>query len=160
MPGAMSNDSRAAGPAAAVDQPVRSEASLGRRHTSRWALFTGVALLVLAKTLALGELEHHRVGILALLGLGLAFSVLRPRPVAVAVTAGGLLAVALAPHPLALGVAVAVGSCLLLIALFFAIAAVLHARQGHDLSARASPSVCSVSVRSQTAHAWRRRGSR
>ena len=105
---------------------------LGQRNQIRWPLFIGVAVLVLGKALALGELEHHRVGILALLGLGLAFSVLRPRPVAVAVTAGALLAVALAPHPIVLGVAVGLGACLVLLVLFFAIAAVLHARQGDD----------------------------
>ena len=128
----MSTDSRAARSAAAVEPPVPSDAPLGRRHASRLPLFIGVAVLLLAKALALGELEHHRAGILALLGLGLVFSLLRPRPIAIAVTAGALFAVALAPHPIVLGVAVGVGACLLLLVLFFAIAAVLHARQGED----------------------------
>ena len=131
----MSTDSRAARSAAAVQRSVRSDdAPLGRRDTSRLPLFIGVAVLLLAKALALGELEHHRAGILALLGLGLVFSLLRPRPIAIAVTAGALFAVALAPHPIVLGVAVGVGACVLLLVLFFAIAAVLHARQGDDLS--------------------------
>lgn len=72
---------------------------------------------------------HNRVGVIVAFGVVLAFSVLRPKPVRIAVAAAALVALALNPHALALGVAIAFGAFVLLMTLFTAVAAVLHARQ-------------------------------
>jgi hypothetical protein len=91
-------------------------------------LIVGIGL-ALGKTEGLRELLHHQGELIALLGLGLAFSVLRPRPVGIALTAAPLLAFALAPRSTVLGIALGLGGFVLLLALFFAVASVLHARQ-------------------------------
>ena len=87
--------------------------------------------MVLFKAEALSGLLHHRGWVIAILGLGLVSSVLRMRPVGVALTVGPLLAFALAPGSTALGIAVGVVAFGLLLALFFAVGAVLMARQDH-----------------------------
>lgn len=73
-------------------------------------------------------LVHHRGGLIFVLAIGLVLSVLRPKPVAIAAFAAGVLAFAVAPHPWTLGAVLGFGSFALLIALFFAISTVLHAR--------------------------------
>jgi hypothetical protein len=85
--------------------------------------------LVGLKVEALAELLHHRVAVIVLFGLGLAFAVLRGRPVAIAVSAAALVPLAVDPRSLVVGIAVGVGVFVLLLALFLAIATVLHARQ-------------------------------
>ena len=91
----------------------------------------GVGLAIL-KAHAFMGLLHHRPGVIALLGLGLAFSVLRLQPVTFAVTAGPLLAFVLAPGSTALGIALGFGAFVLLLVLFMAIGTVLRARQLRD----------------------------
>lgn len=81
------------------------------------------------KAEAYASAVHHRGALITLCAAGLAASLLRAKPVAVAVFAAGLLAVALAVHPIVLGVGFGFGAFALLIALFFTISTVLHARQ-------------------------------
>lgn len=76
----------------------------GRRRVGWPWLILGTGLAVV-KADAFAMVLHHRVEVIIFLGLGLAFSVLRTRPVEIAVTAA------------------------LLLALFIAIGTVLHARQ-------------------------------
>jgi len=111
--------------AAAGDRPSPHR----RRPTRGWPWVIVAAGLALVKSAGYGVLLHDRVGLLAAFGIALAFSVLRPRPVGIAVAAAALVALALHPHPLVLGVAIAAGCFLLLMTLFAAVAAVLHARQ-------------------------------
>lgn len=103
----------------------------GRRRAGWPWLIVGVGF-GLVKTNAISELLHHRVDTIALLGLGLALSVLRTRPVGSAVTAASLLAFTLAPRSTALGIALGVGAFVLLLATFVAIGTVLRARQDQD----------------------------
>jgi hypothetical protein len=74
--------------------------------------------------------------LIAVLAVGLALSFLRSRFVALAAFAAGIVAFAVALHPVLEGVALGVGAFALLIALFFTISTVLHARQGHAGRAR------------------------
>ncbi len=85
--------------------------------------------LVLLKAQALSGLVHHPIWVIVALAVGLVSSVLRARPIGVALTAGPLLAFALSPSSTALGIVVGVGAFVVLLALFFAIATVLMARQ-------------------------------
>jgi hypothetical protein len=78
---------------------------------------------------AYASLLHHRGGLIAVLAIGLVGSVLRPKPLAIAAFAAGVFAFALAPHPAMLGVSLGFGAFVVLIALFFMISTVLHARQ-------------------------------
>jgi hypothetical protein len=87
-------------------------------------------VVALAKGEAYASLLHDRGGLIAVLAVGLLASVLRPRPVAIAAFAAGILAFALALHPVLAGAGFGVGAFALLIALFFTISTVLHARQG------------------------------
>ncbi len=103
----------------------------GRRGVGWPWLIVGVGL-ALGKADALTALLDHRPEVIAFLGLGLALSVLRPRPIGIAATAAPLLAFTLAPASTALGIALGVGGFVLLLALFIAIGTVLHARQDHD----------------------------
>jgi hypothetical protein len=91
-----------------------------------------VVVLALVKANALVAVLHHRAEVLAILGLGLALSVLRQRPVGIAVTAAPLLAFVLAPRSTALGIALGLGVFVLLLAIFTTIGTVLHARQDQD----------------------------
>ncbi len=95
--------------------------------------------LALVKANVLTEVVHHRIEVIALLGLGLAFSVLRPRPVGIALTAAALIAFTLAPHSTDLGIALGFGAFVLLLAVFIAIGTVLHARQDQDRATAARP---------------------
>jgi uncharacterized membrane protein (DUF485 family) len=94
-------------------------------------LIVGVGL-ALFKADGFAAVLPHRAAVIAILGLGLVFSVLRGRPAVIAMTAGPLLAFTLAPRSTALGIAVGIGAFGLLLTLFMAIATVLQARQDHD----------------------------
>ena len=127
--------SRSAGPSASTTGVERAAAPgelrrAGRRGGWPW-LIVGVGL-ALVKANALTEALHYRVAVIVLLGLGLAFSVLRPKPIGIAVTAAPLLAFTLAPRSTVSGVALGFGAFVLLLALFIALGTALHARQGHD----------------------------
>jgi hypothetical protein len=107
---------------------VPGEVQRGRRG-GRWPwLIVGIGL-ALVKSNAIAEVGHHPSELIAVLGVGLAVSVLRTRPVGFAVSAAPLLAFALAPRSTAVGVAVGLGAFVLLLALFVAIGTVLQARQ-------------------------------
>jgi hypothetical protein len=80
------------------------------------------------KAEAYASAAHHGA-LIPVFAIGLAASVLRTKPLGIAAFGAGLLAVALALHPIALGVGFGLGAFVLLIALFFAISTVLHARQ-------------------------------
>ncbi len=112
----------------------------GGHHRWPW-LIVGVGV-ALVKGDALAAVVHHRIELTVLLGLGLAFSVLRTRPVAIAATAGPLLAFTLAPRSTALGIALGFGAFLLLLALFTAIGTVLRARQDQDRADAAGARFC------------------
>jgi uncharacterized membrane protein (DUF485 family) len=88
------------------------------------------------KVEAYASLLHHRGSLIGVLAVGLVLSVLRPKPLAIAAFAAGILAFALAPHPVLLGVALGFGAFALLIALFFTISTVLHARQSRAVQGR------------------------
>ncbi len=81
------------------------------------------------KVQAYASLMHHRGALIGALAVGLVISVLRTRPLAIAVFSAGILAFALALHPVLAGVGVGFGAFALLVALFFTISTVLHARQ-------------------------------
>ena len=110
-----------------ADAPGEVRGAGRRRRGWPWAI-VGVAL-ALVKADAFRVILHGRVALMALFGVGLVLSVLRPRPVGIAVTAAGLLAFVLAPGSLVLGIGLALGTFVLLLALFFAVATVLQARQ-------------------------------
>jgi hypothetical protein len=82
------------------------------------------------------SLLHHRGSLIGVLAVGLVVSVLRPKPLAIAAFAAGILAFALAPHPAVLGASLGFGAFVVLIALFFTISTVLHARQSHTVQGR------------------------
>jgi hypothetical protein len=86
------------------------------------------------KVEAYASLLHDRGALISVLAVGLVASALRSKPLAMAAFAAGILAFALAPHPALVGVALGFGAFALLIALFFTISTVLHARQQHAVS--------------------------
>jgi hypothetical protein len=73
----------------------------------------------------------HRSGLIAVVAVALAASVLRVRPVGAAAATALLLGFVLGAHSLGLGLALGFGGFALLIALFFVISTVLHVRQNH-----------------------------
>lgn len=109
-----------------------------RGRGPRWLWVIVVMAVGAVKVEAYGSLLHDRPGLIAALGVGLVLSVLRSKPVAIAAFGAGIVGFALAFHPVLAGVGLGFGAFALLIALFFAISTVLHARQGHaDRSRRA-----------------------
>lgn len=82
------------------------------------------------KSEGLARAVLHRGGLIAVVAIALAGSLLRVRPVGTAVTTALLLALVLGAHSLGLGLALGFGGFALLIALFFAISTVLLTRQG------------------------------
>ena len=60
----------------------------------------------------------------------------RPKPLLIAALTAALVATTVAPHPVLLGVGVGFGAFAVLIALFFTISTVLHARQRRSRHAR------------------------
>lgn len=122
----------ASAPTSAVARPAAPGELRRARRRGGWPwLIVGVGL-ALVKADGFAALLHHRVEVIALLGLALVFSVLRLRPVGIAVTAAPLLAFTLAPRSTALGVALGLSAFVLLLALFVAIGTVLQARQDQD----------------------------
>lgn len=115
--------------------PSGSGEVVGRRRGTRWpwvivAIAVGALKLeAFASLLYHHGWLHHRGPLIAVLAVGLGVSVLRTRPVAIAVFGAGVLAFVVALHPLLGGVALGVGAFGSLIALFFTVSTVLHARQ-------------------------------
>jgi hypothetical protein len=83
------------------------------------------------KVQAYASLVQHRGAMIAALAVGLFAAFLRTKPLAIAAFAAGIVGFALALHPVLDGVALGFGTFALLVALFFAISTVLHARQRH-----------------------------
>ena len=111
-----------------LERPNRSLTTRARAGRWPWLIVAiGAAAL---KVDAYASLARHPGELVFLLAAGLAFSLLRPKPVLIAAMAGALFALVLAPHPVGLGIAVGVGAFVLLTVLFFAIATILRARQG------------------------------
>lgn len=81
---------------------------------------------------------YHRGALITLFGVGLAVSLLRPRPVGIAVCGAGLLAFILAPSATAVGIALGFGAFVARLALFVLIGTVLQARQDRDRAPRSS----------------------
>lgn len=79
-----------------------------RRGVGRLWLIVGVGV-ALVKADVLVAVLQHRAEVIAVLGLGLAFSVLRPQPVGIAVVAAAMLAFTLAPSSTLLGIALGLG---------------------------------------------------
>ncbi len=88
-----------------------------------------VVALGIGKARAFDELVHHQDELIAVLGVILALAVLRIRLILVAVSTAALFAVCVDPHPFLRGLAVGTGALMLLLAVFFTIATVLHVRQ-------------------------------
>jgi hypothetical protein len=108
-----------------------STGDLARARGSRWPWLIVVVGVGALKADAYASLLHHRASLIAALAAALVVSVirLRPKPLLVAALAAALLASSLAPHPALLGVALGFGAFAVLVALFFTISTVLHARQ-------------------------------
>jgi hypothetical protein len=100
-----------------------------RGRGARWPWAIVLIAVGALKVEAYASAAQHRGALIPVFAIGLAVALLRMKPLAVAVFTAGLLAVALALHPIALGVGFGFGALALLIALFFAISTVLHARQ-------------------------------
>ena len=108
---------------------VDSSSPITRARGARWPWLVGAVAVGAFKAEGYASLTHHRAGLIVVLAIGLALSVLRPKPVAIAAFAAALLAFGLAPHPLGLGVALGFGAFAVLMVLFFAISTALHLRQ-------------------------------
>lgn len=102
---------------------------VARGRGTRWPWLIVAIAVGAVKVEAAAALLHDRGTLFTVLALGLLLSVLRPKPVAIAAFGAALLGFALALHPVAAGVGLGFGTFALLIALFFAISTVLHARQ-------------------------------
>jgi hypothetical protein len=113
----------------AVAAPGSSGGLVARGRGTRWPWLIVAIAVGAVKVEAYASLLHDRTGVIFVLAVGLLVAFLRAKPVAIAVFAAGILGFALALHPLLAGVALGVGAFVLLIALFFAISTVLHARQ-------------------------------
>ena len=119
-----------------ADVSQEQEQQPGQARRGGWAWLIVGVVLVAAKADALAQVEHHRTVLIVVLALGLAVSVLRARPVRVAVLAAALSAWLLDLRSTALGVGLGLAGFALLMAVFFAIATVLHARQDHARAGR------------------------
>ncbi|HJS96557.1 MAG TPA: hypothetical protein VJ741_19980 [Solirubrobacteraceae bacterium] len=117
------------------DRPVALAGSSGeivaRGRGARWPWLIVVIAVGAANAAPYASLVNHPVRAIVALAVGLGFSILRMKPVAIAAFAAGIVAFALALHPVLAGVGLGVGAFVLLIALFFTISTVLHARQRH-----------------------------
>jgi hypothetical protein len=113
----------------AVALPGSSGDLVARGRGRRWPWLIVAVAVGAVKADAYASLVHHRGELIAALGIGLFAALLRTTPIAVAAFSAGILAVALGIHPVLAGVALGFGAFALLVALFFAISTVLHARQ-------------------------------
>jgi hypothetical protein len=95
----------------------------------RWPALIGGLVLAAVKSEALLRLIVHRGSLIVVVAVLLGGSLLRTRPVGTAAGSALLLALVLGAHSVGLGLSVGFGVFALLITLFFAISAVLHARQ-------------------------------
>jgi len=120
----------------AVALPGSSGDVAARRRGTRWPWLIVLVVIGALKVEAYASLVHHRASLIAVLAVGLAVSLLRTRPVAIAVFSAGILGLALAMHPFLAGIGLGLGAFAVLIALFFTISTVLHARQRHASRAR------------------------
>ena len=90
-------------------------------------------MLAVVKSEGLAKLIVHRHSLIVVAAVLLARSLLMVRPIATAVAIPLLLALVLGAHSLGLGLALGFGGFAILMALFFVISTVLHARQRrHD----------------------------
>jgi uncharacterized membrane protein YhhN len=115
----------------AVARAGSSGEIVGRGRGARWPWLIVVVAAGALKADAYASLLEHRAALISALAAALVASVIRqrPKPLLIAALSAALLASALALHPAVIGVAVGVGAFVLLVALFFAISTVLHARQ-------------------------------
>jgi hypothetical protein len=115
----------------ALAPTAASSRAVTRGRGARWPWAIVLVAVAAVKAEAYASAVQHRGALISLFAIGLAASLLRTKPLGIAVFTAGLLAAALAMRPIALGVGFGLGAFVLLIALFFAISTVLHARQRH-----------------------------
>jgi hypothetical protein len=115
----------------AVARAGSSGEIVGRGRGTRWPWLIVVVGVGAVKIEAYASLLHHRGALIGALAAGLLAAILRTKPLAIAACTAGILGFALALHPALAGVALGVGAFVVLLALFFAISTVLHARQRH-----------------------------
>ena len=115
----------------AVARSGSSGEVVARRRGTRWPWLIVVVVAAALKGEAYASLLHDRAGMISVLAVGLFVAIVRTKPLAIAGFTAGILGFALALHPVLAGVGLGVGAFVVLIALFFAISTVLHARQRH-----------------------------
>jgi hypothetical protein len=122
----------------AVARAGSSGEVLARGRGTRWPWLIVVVAAGALKADAYASLIHHRASLIAAVAAALVASVIRqrPKPLLIAALTATLLATSVALHPVVAGVAFGFGAFALLVALFFAISTVLHARQRHARSRR------------------------
>jgi hypothetical protein len=106
-----------------------AKATRDRRGKRGWSAVIGGFLLAVLKSHVLLRLLLHRHALIGVVAAALAGSLLRTRPVATAVATALLAALVLGAHSIGLGLALGFGGFALLMALFFAVSTILHARQ-------------------------------
>jgi hypothetical protein len=108
-----------------------SPGEVARRTGPRWLCLIVVVAVGAVKADAYASLIDHRASLIAALAAALVVSVirLRPKPLLIAALTAALVASAVAVHPAVLRVALGFGVFAVLVALFFTISTVLHARQ-------------------------------
>lgn len=116
-----------------VALPGSSGDVIARGGGTRWLWLIVLIAAGAVKAEAYRSVVHHRGGMIALLAVGLLVAVRRAKLklVAIAAFSAAILAFALALHPAVAGAGLGFGAFALLLALFFTISTVLHARQGH-----------------------------
>ena len=125
----MKGDAKSAGIAPLAETHDTRGLQQRRQPRRGWPCVIVAVVVGVVKSDGYRVVLHNRVGVMVAFGVVLALSVLRPKPVHVAVAAAALVALALHPQALVLGVAIAFGAFVLLMTVFVAVAAVLHARQ-------------------------------
>ena len=117
----------------AVARAGSSGEIVGRGRGTRWPWLIVVVAAGALKADAYASLFEHRAALISALAAALVASVIRqrPKPLLIAAFSAALVASALAVHPNVVGVALGFGAFVVLVALFFAISTVLHARQRH-----------------------------
>ncbi len=113
-----------------LEQPgIGATTTRARTRNRRWPALIGGLVLVALKSETVGRAIVHRGGLIVVLAVVLARSLLRVSPVGIAVAVPLLLALVLGAHSLGLGLGLGFGAFALLTALFFAVSTVLHLRQ-------------------------------